>query len=76
MEIIIEGNPKEIAALVLELQERQGNETQKASVKNRFVHNEDGTVTCLMDEHIDKDYSCSVSRCNTDLKSKTQATNG
>lgn len=31
MEIIIEGNPKEIAALVLELQERQESETQKAS---------------------------------------------
>ena len=58
MEIIIEGNPKEIAALVLELQERQESETQKASVKNRFVHNEDGTITCLMDEHIDNDYSC------------------
>ena len=58
MEIIIEGNPKEIAALIAALQERQGSETQKASVKNRFVHNEDGTVTCLMDEHIDNDYSC------------------
>ena len=31
MEIIIEGNPKEIAALVLELQEWQESETQKAS---------------------------------------------
>lgn len=50
MEIIIEGNPKEIAALVLELQERQESETQKASVKNRFVHNEDGTIIRLMDE--------------------------
>ena len=50
MQIIIEGNPKEIAALVLELQERQGSEAQKANVKNRFVHNEDGTITCLMDE--------------------------
>ena len=58
MKIIIEGNPEEIAALIAALQERQGSETQKASVKNRFVHNEDGTVPCLMDEHIDKDYSC------------------
>ena len=49
MKIIIEGNPKEIAALIAALQERQGSEAQKASVKNRFVHNEDGTITCLMD---------------------------